>query len=151
MNNDMEEEEEAPVVEDVEENCRTEETHETKSGKKSVPPKDHKPSTSGQRHAKQFGMTVEHIFTQCSLKAVESKFSEEGGNAAQKEMEQLHCWDTFKLVLPADSCPTAKRKSLESLIFLKEKRWNHQRKSLCWWKEAMRRHAKGGSASPKVS
>ena len=67
-------------------------------------------------------MITEHIFTQYSLKVGEQKFGKEGTNAAQKEMEQLHYRDTFKPVLPADLDSRAKRKALESLIFLKEKR-----------------------------
>ena len=140
------------MVKTIKENDNTDEMCKSRSGRKVVPPKDYKPSMLGQRHDKSFGMIVEHIFTQCSLKAGERKFGREGSNAAQKEMDQLHHRVTFKPVSPADSDPRAKRKALESLIFLKEKRHGTIKGSTCADGRKQREDMpKGGSTSPTVS
>ena len=62
-----------------------------------------------------------HVIT-CSLKKGIEKFSTRGYDAALKEMEQLHerdCWKPIKL---SSMKPSEKRKTLESLIFLVEKK-----------------------------
>ena len=57
-----------------------------------------------------------------SFKAVLRKFSQKGLVAANKEMKQLHDWGAFKPVHPESLTTAERRKILESLMFLVEKR-----------------------------
>jgi hypothetical protein len=61
--------------------------------------------------------------TQYSLNKVLKKFLKEGEKAIEKELEQLHMKDSFAPVNESDHAPKQKRSALESLMFLKEKRY----------------------------
>ena len=58
----------------------------------------------------------------CSLKRGLKQFGERGYKAAFGEMEQLHKREVFKPMHPDEMTPSEKKKILESLIFLVEKR-----------------------------
>ncbi len=62
-----------------------------------------------------------HVITYSLKKGIE-KFQTRGYNAALKEMEQLHERDCWKPIRVSEMKPTEKKKALESLIFLVEKK-----------------------------
>ena len=59
---------------------------------------------------------------QLSLKEGIKKFGEKGDKAAHAEMKQLHLRETFKPVLPKNLTPEKKKRVLESIMLLKEKK-----------------------------
>lgn len=74
--------------------------------------------TKGYRKAVQ---TLSFLETYSLKKGIE-KFSNKGGQAAMGEMQQLHQWGCFYPLHWKDMTPRERKKALESLIFLVEKR-----------------------------
>ena len=61
-------------------------------------------------------------FQQLGLRAAEKLWGPEAIEAAMKEMKQLHQRDAFEVLCADHISQEMKRKALESLIFIKEKR-----------------------------
>jgi hypothetical protein len=68
------------------------------------------------------GNIVHRAMTQYSLNKGLVKFQKEGEKAFKKELEQLHMKETFAPVNEGDLTAKQKKRALESLVFLKEKR-----------------------------
>ena len=62
---------------------------------------------------------------QLSFKKGLEKFGDKAEKAAIAELEQQHMRDSFKPVIPADLSPEQKDQILNSIMLLKEKRWNN--------------------------
>ena len=79
-----------------------------------------------------FATTIRHLaFQQYGLKAGIKKFGERGVEATMSEMSQMHYRDSFKPVIPSDLDPIQKRKVLDSLAFIKEKRDGRVKTRMC--------------------
>ena len=116
-------------LETVEEESSQESPVKTRSGRVIRKPTLLDPSIKGKSYDKELlFMTIlrkvynRHLFNQFSLKVGEKVFGKKGTDAAYKEMEQLHFRNTFKPVLPSNLSEGEKKKVIESLMFLKEKR-----------------------------
>jgi hypothetical protein len=66
---------------------------------------------------------VHHAMNQYSLNRGLRKFREKGEKAVEKELGQLHMKETFSPVQVKYLSPVQKKGALESLMFLKEKRY----------------------------
>ena len=88
----------------------------------------------------------------CSLKAGIKKWGARGKEAASAEMNQLHKRDCFVPVLVSSLTPQERRKALEALIFLTEKRDGKIKGRACANGSKQREWmSKEESASPTVS
>jgi hypothetical protein len=63
-----------------------------------------------------------HFVQSCSLRKGLKKFGQKGRDAACKEMKQLNDRDVFEPIRIEDLTEIEKRRAMESLIFLVEKR-----------------------------
>ena len=154
------------AVEDT--NVNTEDnpnTYTTRSGRRVQPTSTYIPSTKGQKYDQTslvqtcFMQTVKHILkttcnTQHTLNAGIKKLGEPGIKAAMKEIEQLHCRNTFEPILAEDLTHKERRSALESLIFLKEKKDGSIKGRACADGRKQKfadDNEKGANASPTVS
>jgi hypothetical protein len=74
---------------------------------------------------------VHHAITQYSLNRGLRKFQKEGEKAVEKELEQLHMKETFAQVNEGDLTARQKKSALESLMFLKEKKYGSIKGRAC--------------------
>jgi hypothetical protein len=95
---------------------------------------------------------MHHAMTQYSLKKGLKKFQKVGEAAVSKELEQLHMRETFTPQHSNDLSDSQKRKALESLMFLKEKRDGKIKGRACADRRNQRETAVLGAAtSPAVA
>jgi len=154
------------VAEDTNANIEeNNDTYVTRSGRRVQPTNTYIPSKKGQKYEQAtlvqtcFIQTVKHILkttcnTQYTLTSGIKKLGEPGTKAAMKEIEQLHCRNTFEPILAKDLTHQECRNALESIIFLKAKK-DGAVKGRVWADGRKQRFAddyeKGASASPTVS
>jgi len=95
---------------------------------------------------------VHYIMTTLSVKAGMKKWGDKAEHAVSKEFSQLHYKDTFEPVKGSSLTPEEKKKALESLTFLKEKRSGDIKGRTCVNGSKQRTiYQKEDAASPTVS